>query len=230
MRRSAALLAVACLLGGAGCSKDEEKKGPDTTAAGPAGAPASEPAKDEDKEKPSAPSGDGSADPAALAKRVGVEPGPIEYGPDEGAAAVVASAQGKVEIRRVGTETWEETKAEAQLHEGDQVRAAEGGLVTVTLVDESSIEVAEESAVAIGSRQATADPASSAAVLYGVARFSVAARAPGEGTFMVFTPGGVVATKGTIYTVGVAASGVSRVGVEEGDIEVAGSAKLDAPV
>jgi hypothetical protein len=90
--------------------------------------------------------------------------------------------------------------------------------------------VAEQSAIAIGSRDATADPASSAAVLYGVARFSVADRAPGEGPFLVFTPGGVVATKGTVYTVGVAASGISRVGVEDGEVEVAGSAKLDAPV
>jgi hypothetical protein len=107
----------------------------------------------------------GPVDPKALAEKIGVEPGPVEYEADEGAAAVVAGAEGKVEVRRVGSEEWEETKAEAQLHEGDQIRAADGGLVTVTLVDETSVEVAEESAIAIGSRKATQDPASSAAVL-----------------------------------------------------------------
>ncbi|HWM87805.1 MAG TPA: FecR domain-containing protein, partial [Kofleriaceae bacterium] len=234
MRRSAALLAAACLVVGVGCSKDESKAD-ESKSAPSSGAPASGSAEAKGEESKTAgdvaePAAGGAVDPAALAEKVGVEPGAFEYGPEDGAAAVVASAQGKVEIRRVGTETWEETKAEAQLHEGDQVRAAEGGLVTLTLVDETSIEVAEESAVAIGSRSATADPASSAAVLYGVARFTVNERAPGEGPFLVFTPGGVVATKGTVYTVGVAASGVSRVGVENGEVEVAGAAKLTSPV
>jgi hypothetical protein len=235
MRRSAAFLAVTCLLYGAGCSKDEETKGEDTSkSAGTAGEAASGTAKGEgeksDTAAPASSEGEVAVDPAALAQKVGVEPGPVEYGADEGAAAVVASAEGKVEFRRVGNETWEETKAEAQLHEGDQIRAADGGMVTVTLVDETSIELTEESALAIGSRKATEDPASSAAVLYGVARFTVAERAPGEGPFLVFTPGGVVATKGTVYTVGVAASGATRVGVESGAVEVAGGAKLDAPV
>ncbi len=229
MRRSAALLAAACLLAEVGCGKEEEKK---DEAKGVAGEPAAKAAGDAAKDDaPAQPAASGDAvDPESLAEKIGVEPGPIAYDKDEGAAAVVASAKGVVEVRRVGNETWEETKAEAQLHAGDQIRAADGGQVNVTLVNETAIEVAEQSAIAIGSRDATADPASSAAVLYGVARFSVADRAPGEGPFLVFTPGGVVATKGTVYTVGVAASGITRVGVEDGEVEVAGSAKLDAPV
>jgi len=250
MRHTAALLAAAWLLCGPGCSKEEDETSGDEAKTGAAGiAPASlsgkgaEEGKGKDAEKEAGGAGAAPTDPAALAKKIGVQPGPVEYDPDEGAAAVVASAQGKVEVRRVGNENWEETKAEAQLHEGDQIRAADGGLVTLTLVDETSVEVAEESAVAIGSRKATQDPASSAALLYGVARFSVADRAPGEGPFLVFTPGGVVAAKGSaapasasapsagpIFTAGVVASGQSRVGVESGEVEVAGSAKLDAPV
>jgi len=232
MRRSAALLAAACLLGGSGCSKDENKTGDDKAAAGGAtGQPAAEPGKAAgDAAKAEDGAAEAALDPAALAEKIGVEPGPVEYGADEGAAAVLSAAEGKVEIRRVGNETWEEGKADAQLHEGDQVRTGDAATATLTLVDESSVEVAEESAVAIGSRQATEDPASSAAVLYGVARFSVADRAAGEGPFLVFTPGGVVATKGTVYTVGVVASGQSRIGVEEGEVEVAGAAKLDAPI
>ena len=228
MRPSPAFLAAACLLVGVGCSEDEKKQDDTSKSAGSPSAPASGEQKEAPAE-PSAPAGD-AVDPESLAEKIGVEPGPIADDKDEGAAAVVASAEGKVEVRRVGNETWEETKAEVQLRAGDQIRAADGGQVNVTLVDETAIEVAEQSAIAIGSRDATADPASSAAVLYGVARFSVAERASGEGPFLVFTPGGVVATKGTVYTVGVAASGVSRVGVEDGEVEVAGSARLDAPV
>jgi FecR protein len=238
MRRSAALLAVAFLSMEIGCSKEEGNQQGNT---GKSGESAAAPASGSDKsgaqdkgaaagQTSSAPAGDSAVDPASLAQKVGVEPGPIEYEKDEGAAAVVASVKGTVEVRRVGTETWEKAAAEAQLRAGDQVRAGDGGQAVITLVDESSIEVAEESAIAIGSRDATADPASSAATLYGVARFTVAERAPGEGPFMVFAPGGMIATKGTVYTVGVIASGATRVGVESGEVEVAGSSKLDAPV
>lgn len=226
MRRSAALLAAACLLGGAACEQGGEKTGGDE-AADPARA---DPAKADPSATAAAGAAAGSVDGVALAEKIGVEPGPIEYDADEGGVAALAATSGKVEVRRVGTETWEEARAEAQLHEGDQVRTGDGAAATLTLVDETSVELAEESAVAVGTRKATQDPASSAAALYGVARFSVAPRAAGEGPFLVFTPGGVVATKGTVYTVGVVASGHTRIGVEDGEVEVAGSAKLDAPV
>ncbi len=238
MRRSAALLAVTCLLAGEGCSEEKKERGAGkapaaSESAETGGAKTTSPAPVDEAAPAPAQAGRAQAaslDPAALAARIGVEPGPLEYDPGEGSAAVVASARGKAEIRRVGMEIWEEVRADAPLHEGDQVRASEGGLVNLTLVDETAVELAEESAVAIGSRKVTADPASSAALLYGVARFTVAARAPGEGPFLTFTPGGVIAAKGTVYTAGVAASGVTRVGVEAGAVEVAGSARLDAPV
>src|SRR6185436_17466352 len=94
--------------------------------------------------------------------------------------------------------------------------------------DQSTIEVAETSSLAVASRDGTADPASAAAVLGGMARFSVTPRAPGEGPFRVYTASGVILTKGTTYGVGVSASGESRVGVESGSVEVVGLAALDA--
>ena len=103
-------------------------------------------------------------------------------------------------------------------------------LATVVFADQSTVELAEVSTLSIGSRVSTADPASTAAVLGGVARFSVTPRAPGEGPFVVFTSAGIVATKGTVFGVGVAADGDARVGVEEGAVEVSGAAALDAPV
>ena len=65
-------------------------------------------------------------------------------------------------------------------------------------------------------------------MLAGNARFTVTARTPGEGAFRVYTPTGVVLTKGTTYGIGVAASGAARVGVETGTVEVLGLAALDA--
>ncbi len=225
MRRSKPVLIAVCVLAW-GCKKEGENLDP-----------ASKVVEQKDKssaDRPGATAGSGAPpaaiDPAQLAQRVGVEPGAIAYDKSEGSAAVIASAEGKLEVRRVGTEAWESIGKDGQLREGDQLRTPSGGKATLTLVDESAIEIAEESAIAIGSREATADPASSAAVLYGVARFTVSPRAEGEGPFLVYTPAGVVATKGTVYTAGVIASGAARVGVETGEVEVAGAASLDVPV
>jgi len=165
---------------------------------------------------------------AALVAQIGVEPGPVQQ--TQGASAVLASVEGDVELRRLGEETFARGDKDAALYLGDQVRAGDGARATILFPDESAVELAEASTVAIGSRVATADPASSAAVLSGVARFSVSSRAPGEGPFLVFTPAGVVATKGTVFGVGVAADGDARVGVESGAVEVAGGAALDAPL
>ncbi len=143
---------------------------------------------------------------------------------------MLVAATGDVQVRRLGEGSFASLKAGSPLYMGDQVRASEGAQATVLFPDESTAEVAELSTLAIGSRVATADPASSAALLVGVARFSVTPRAPGEGPFIVFTPAGVIATKGTVFGVGVAADGDARVGVESGAVDVAGAVTLDAPV
>jgi hypothetical protein len=91
-------------------------------------------------------------------------------------------------------------------------------------------ELADNSVVAIADPDATADPSSGAAVLYGVARFTVAPRGEGEGPFLVYTPSGIIGTKGTVYGVGVSANADVRVGVESGSVEIAPAAKLDQPM
>lgn len=158
----------------------------------------------------------------------GVVAGGIERSATDGAAGMLASANGTVEVRRVGETQWAAAKATDKLYAGDQVRTSEGSTATIALSDESTIEVAEASTVAVASRAGTADPASSAAVLGGLARFTVPPRTPGEGAFRVYTSSGVILTKGTTYGVGVAASGEARVGVESGAVEVIGIAQLDA--
>ena len=159
---------------------------------------------------------------------VGVKAGGIQHDEKEGAAAVMTAAKGTVEVRRVGETAWTAAKADTKLYAGDQVRTADEASATITLADESVIEVAEVSTVAIASRNGTADPGSSAAVLGGMARFTVTSRAPAEGPFRVYTSSGVIVTRGTTYGVGVAASGEARVGVESGMVDVIGLAQMDA--
>lgn len=221
MRRSTALALVYGALVLTSCKKGEDppaaRESPAATGASgtaTAGAPAPEPAK--------------PAAPAAAVPDVGVAAGGIQRDADEGAVAVVQSAEGTVEVRRVGEAEWKAAPAKTSLYAGDVIRTSDQSAATLALADESVVEVAEVSSVAIGSRLGTADPASSAAVLAGLARFTVASRAPGEGPFRVYTPAGVIVTKGTVYGVGVAASGEARVGVESGAVDVIGLAAVDA--
>ena len=214
--------ASAALVSAAGCSKkdDGNKPAPSgaVTAEGTApaeGAAATEQTADKTDEN-------------KVAAEVGVDPGPVEQ--EGGGLAVASDVKGTVEYRALGTEEWQPLKADADLFAGDQIRTGDNAAATLTLSDESTVEVAESSTVAIGNRDATEDPSSSIAVLSGVVRVSASARAPGEGPFMTYTPVGVVATKGTVFGVGVAADATARVGVETGNVVVSGIAALDTPV
>ncbi|MGE0872178.1 MAG: FecR domain-containing protein [Kofleriaceae bacterium] len=214
MRRSTTLTLIALLaLAMLGCSKQRDEK----TSGDPAAAKSVDPGS---KSEPAT-----SSDPPA---DVGVEAGGIQRDAKEGPGAVITAAKGQVEVRRVGEAEFKDSKAETKLYAGDVVRTGEGSTATIALADESVIEVAEVSTVAIANRNASADPASGAAVLAGLARFTVTPRAPGEGAFRVYTPAGVVLTKGTVYGVGVAASGNARVGVEQGIVDVIGLSALQA--
>jgi hypothetical protein len=144
---------------------------------------------------------------------------------------VVTARSGTVALRRAGTEEFVDIADDgAKVYAGDQIRATGDSSAVLTLADETVVELAEDTTVAIGDRDATADPASSAVVMAGVARFTVSERGEGEGPFLVFTSAGIIGTKGTTYAVAVAATGEVRVGVEEGEVEVAGGASLDEPV
>lgn len=218
--RPARFLAGACAvaIGLGGCGQSTETSEPAT---------APEPAPEETTPEVAAP----AFDPAALAAAVGVSPGGWEYPDDLGAAAVVTAHEGTLEVRRVGLETFAAATGDpVALHAGDQLRTGEKSTATLMLADQSVVDVAEDTAIAIGDRDAAADPGASVAVLYGIARFQVSPRGAGEAPFMVFSPSAVATATGTVYTVAVTADGNSRVGVDEGTVEVAGTAKLDAPV
>jgi hypothetical protein len=221
-----ALATSALLAFGCGGKKDDDKK-----AGGPTPGTPGEP----DKPGKPGPGGGDNTDlnqlVTDLAAKIGVEPGAVEPEADEGAEAALTARTGTVQVRRAGEDEFADAPAgDVELHGGDQLRTAAESTATLVLADESTVELAEETAIAIGDPAATADPSQSVAVLAGVARFTVAPRGAGEGPFMVHTPGGIVTAKGTVIAVGVAVTGVARVGVEEGEVEVAGRADFSAPV
>jgi hypothetical protein len=123
-------------------------------------------------------------------------------------AVIEVPVNGTVLFRNDGRGTFTDVSADRlPLYAGDQLRTGTEGTATVAMADETTVELAEDSVIAVGDRNAGADPAASVAVLYGVARFSVADRGPGEGPFLVYTSSGIVGTRGTTYAVGVAATG-----------------------
>ncbi len=216
MRRSTTWPVVSIALFGLvafGCSKKRDDKGSSDPLA----------AKSVDTEADDKPSGKGDA-----MTPIGVEAGGIQREANEGPAAVITAVKGQVEVRRVGETEFKPAKAETKLYAGDVIRAGAESGATIALADESLIELAEVTTIGIASRQASADPASAAAVLAGLARFTVSARAPGEGAFRVYTPTAVVLTKGTVYGVGVAATGQTRIGVEQGAVDVIGLTKVES--
>lgn len=221
MRRSIGTAMVLGLLVAVGACKKDNKPSAEAKTQEPASA------QDTREAKTDTPPAAATASTDATAG-AGVQAGGIQHDDQEGAAAVIASVSGTVEVRRVGEIAWTAAQADEKLYPGDEVRTADASTATIAVADESVIEVAEVSTVAIGSRDGTADPGSSAAVLGGLARFTVTPRAPGEGAFRVYTSSGVVLTRGTVYGVGVAANGQARVGVESGTVDVIGLAALDA--
>lgn len=217
MNRSMICALILGLAAGGACKKSSDTAASDKSAEGAkpgATTPATTDKKDQTTAKASA--------------SAGVEAGGIAHSDNEGAAAVLAKMSGTVEVRRVGEPTYAAAKADAKLYPGDVVRTTDGATATVILADQSTVELAETSTLAIATRDGTADPASAAAVLSGLARFTVTVRAPAEGPFRVYTPSAMVVAQSGTFGVGVAASGEARLGVETGTVNVVGLAQMDA--
>ena len=218
----AATFAVLCLV--VSCKKKDDAANTDKQPVKESGSKAS--TKSVKKAPPKA-----EDEASKLVSQIGVEPGGIAADANDGGEAVLQTKSGSVSIRRVGEEAFVAiTKDGIALHAGDQIQTGADAKATIVFVDETVAEIADDTVVAIGDRDSGADPASAAAVMYGVARFSVSDRAAGEGAFLVYTPGGVVGTRGTTYVVGVAAKADARIGVEEGELELAGASAFDKPV
>jgi hypothetical protein len=165
----------------------------------------------------------------SLTGRIGVKPGGLVT-PGVGPDASLMWSEGTVTVRRVGEDHFVDATPKMPLFSGDAVWTGPHTEATIALADETLVQLAEESVAVVGNRAVSADPASSVALLYGVARVSVSPRARGEGPFLTSVGGALVAAKGTAFAAGIVAGSVARVGVEHGEVEVVGPQALDKPV
>lgn len=204
------VLAFTAALSSAACQKSEAPPAP---SAQPARPPAATP----------------QIDISSLTARVGVKPGPLTN-PGVGPAGALKTSRGLLTVRRVGEERFVDATPNMAIQSGDVIRTGAHAEAMIALADNTVIQLAEETAVALGNRAVSADPASSAAILYGVARISISPRARGEGSFLTIAGDTYIGARGTVIGVAVSAGGVVRVGVEHGEAEVAGAAALDKPV
>ncbi|HEY2731026.1 MAG TPA: FecR domain-containing protein [Polyangia bacterium] len=164
-----------------------------------------------------------------LTARVGVKPGGLlttGVGPD----ASLMWSGGAVSVRRVGEDRFVDATAQTPLFSGDTVWTGPHTEATVAFADETLVQLAEESVIVVGNRALSPDPASSVALLYGVARVSVSPRSRGEGAFLTSVGTAIAAAKGTAFAAGLVAGGLVRIGVEHGEVEVAGPRALDKPL
>ena len=179
---------------------------------------------------------------ATMTAKIGVALGGLPHGPGVASAAVLRARSGSVAVRRTGEQLFADVGIETRLFPGDQIMTGDGARAMLVVADETVIELWDSSAVVIGNPVTAASPAASAGVLSGVARFSVSPRAPGEGPFLTFAGGGIVAAVGKVgnvgnvgstaatFAIGVAAPGLARIGVESGTVEVAAATALKKPV
>jgi FecR protein len=177
---------------------------------------------------PPAPAGP-RVDIGALTGRVGVKPGGLVH-PGIGPDASLMWSEGTVMVRRVGEDRFVEAAAKIALYAGDTIWSGPHTEATIAFADETLVQLAEESVIVVGNRAVSADPASSVALLYGVARLSVSPRSRGEGPFLMSAGTAIGGAKGTAFAVGVVVGGPVRVGVEHGEVEVAGARALDRPL
>jgi hypothetical protein len=208
LRLNLAVLAALQLFAASACRKEPPPPPPPAPPAAPAGPP---------------------VDIDSLTARVGVKPGGL-LTPGVGPDASLMWSEGTVMVRRVGDDRFTEATPKMQLYSGDSIWSGPHTEATIALADETLVQLAEETVIVVGNRAISADPASSVAVIYGVARVSVSPRARGEGAFLTSAGAALIGAKGTAFAVGVVAGGLVRVGVEHGEVEVAGAKALDKPL
>ncbi len=213
IRMLAGLTTLLVVAGGApGCKKKQEDEG-----------------KGEAKGAMAAMADPGAMDrPARDARREAKKAPPPRANKDEVPEGIISLAKGTVEIRRAGLEGFEKVAKDDKVFAEDAVRVGADGEATLAMWDNSSVQLAPESAVTVNSSEDIKAPAPSVTVMAGAVAFDVAERDQGQGPFSVYTPSSVAHVQGTVLSVGVGLSGASRVGVSEGKVEVVPVAKLDA--
>jgi len=227
MKKLSILITAVFFFVAMGCSKKEDP-----------GAEKDKPAKEKAEEKEDEKVADKSdTEKPAEATKEDEEPKTAEADGEEGEAeekseaeAVISEMEGTLEIRKAGEGEFKPAAKEMEVFAGDTVRAGNDGSATLALWDNSSVVMAPQSAVFIETTGTVSAPSVTATVLAGAVQLDVPARTAEQGPFLVYAPSSVTAVQGTVLNAAVALNGTSRIGVEEGEVEVTATAKPEAAV
>lgn len=138
---------------------------------------------------------------------------------ERGREATLVSFKGEVKIKREGKEGLEKSAPNLPLFSGDLVITRRQSSAQIALADGSTVMVYANSQFYLNPKIEEEGPTSSLMLLWG---YLVAKVAPHktDGSLRIETPLAVAAVSGTSFAVGVALDGTTRVGVEEGEVEI----------
>ena len=146
-------------------------------------------------------------------------------------AATLQEVRGSVELIPPGTDAGpaREGVAGAPVRPGDAVRTGPDSWARILLDDGSRVEVFSDTELVVDRDPPSPGEKGNSLLLSAGRIFSrVTPRERGGDPFRVVTPSTVCGIRGTVFTVAVARDGASRVGVEEGEVEVKGAGKVVA--
>lgn len=152
-------------------------------------------------------------------------------GPGAANAATLQEVRGSVELIPPGIDTGSARKgvAGAPVRPGDVVRTGPDSWARVLLDDGSRVEVFSDSDLVVD-RDPPSPGGKGNSLVLSVGRIlsRVVPREQGGDPFRVVTPSTVCGIRGTVFTVAVARDGASRIGVEQGEVEVKGAGEVVA--
>ncbi len=192
-----------------------------------AGCNKKKPAEDKTKDKPQTATNEAKGDKADKAKT----PPPRKVEKLSAAVkqteAVVADMAGTVSLQSPGMDPRPVTK-DTTIHPGDILRTDSDGHVTIVLWDQTAVDLAPDSALLVEGSDSVTDPSPALTVMVGLAHIQAAKRKAGMGPLVIHSPNAAVTVTGTGLDVGVSLDATTKIGVEEGTVEVTGDATLNA--
>ena len=134
--------------------------------------------------------------------------------------AVISELEGTVKIRKAGKGDFEAAAKETEVFAGDTVRAGNDGSATLVMWDNSTVAMSPESAVMFESAGTLIQPSATITVLAGAIQLDVPERTAEQGPFLIYSTSAVTAVQGTVLNIAVALNGSTRIGVDDGEVEV----------
>ncbi len=134
--------------------------------------------------------------------------------------ATIAAARGSVQVRGPGAKKYGPAKAGMGLSGGTRLKTGPGGDARLKFFDGTVSKVRSETEIVVRARQGQRQ--STIVLFFGRIWTRVVSTVRGERKFEVHSANAVAGVRGTVFEVGVAEDGSTRVVVEEGEVKVDG--------